>query len=120
MLSYLFTDNTPKKHNMLDNQLECDKCDCTNKIIPAYTGSVDNTEFENDDEEEIEGEVTKDGEGNLVFLSGMPIMSDLLDLASDDDEEESEFKMTGATHLYASGMTIIGLFILYRLMMRYK
>ncbi len=128
MISYLFTDNIPNKNKLLDNPLECTKDECNNKTVSVYTGAIDNAEFENEDKEQIEGEVSKDTEGNYVFLSKMPIINELISRedekdsthANDDGTDEDDFKITGATHVYASGMTIVGLFILYRLMMRYK
>lgn len=125
MTSYLFTDNVPKKDNMLDTQLNCNTQPNTAKIHSLYTGSTNTSAFEIEHEEEVEGEVARNTDGNLVFLSKIPGVNKLLNeddesSISDEEQEVTEFKLTGATHLYTSGMTIVGLFILYRLIMKYK
>ena len=62
--------------------------------------------------------MTKNKEGNYLISSGSIVKT----LSNEDQEEEQEEKVViyPATQLYISGMTVVGLFILYRLMMRYS
>ena len=112
-MNYKFTNNVPNKDKLFDgisNELMNDIQNITEKEIGSNYVPNEPTE--------VEVEMTKNKEGNYLISSGSIVKT----LLNEDQEEEQEEKVViyPATQLYISGMTVVGLFILYRLMMRYK
>ena len=111
-MNYKFTNNVPNKDKLFDNVSNTltENRDNSNeeKVGSSYTSNSS---------EEVEIELTKNKEGNYLISSGSIVKT-----FSNEEQEEQDNKtiIPPATQLYISGMTVVGLFILYRLMMRYK
>ena len=112
-MNYKFTNNVPNKDKLFDNVSNTltDNKDTHNEknLGSSYTSSSS---------EEVEIELTKNKEGNYLISSGSIVKT--LSNEEQDEEQDKKKVIYPATQLYISGMTVVGLFILYRLMMRYK
>lgn len=110
-MNYKFTNNVPNKDKLLDNVL----INTTNNLTSPEK-EVGST-YVSEDSDSVEVEMTKNKEGNYFLWTGSTNKETI-------DEESNEVipkvTLSPATQLYMSGMTVVGLFILYRLMMRYK
>lgn len=112
-MNYKFTDNVPNKDKLFDS-VSNELTDNFEDIAEEEIGST----YVPSELNELEIEMTKTKDGNYLVSSG----SNIKMLSNEVQEEEQEEKVViyPATQLYISGMTVVGLFILYRLMMRYK
>lgn len=108
-MEYKFTNNVPNKDKLFDNVL-------TDDIEKNYEEIVGST-FISSETDEVEVEMSKNKEGNYLIWSGS---SDKKSSDERQNDEPEKVVIYPATQLYISGMTVVGLFILYRLMMRYK
>lgn len=111
-MNYKFTDNVPNKDNLFDS-VSNELTDNFEDIAEEEIGSS----YVPNESNEVEIEMTKNKDGNYLISSGSNIKTLLNE---EQEEEEEKVVMYPATQLYISGMTVVGLFILYRLMMRYK
>lgn len=112
-MNYKFTNNVPNKDKLFDN--------VSNTLIENRDNSNEDkvgSNYTSNSSEEVEIELTKNKEGNYLISSGSIVKT----FSNEEQEEEQDGKtiIYPATQLYISGMTVVGLFILYRLMMRYK
>lgn len=113
-MNYKFTDNVPNKDKLFDSVSN----ELTDKFEDIAEEEIGSSYVPNESNE-VEIEMTKNKDGNYLISSGSNIKS-LLNEEQEQEEDEKKVVIYPATQLYISGMTVVGLFILYRLMMRYK
>lgn len=111
-MDYRFTNNVPNKDKLFDN---------VSTVVTDNIGNSNEAEigssFVSDELDKVEVEMTKNKEGNYLIWTGSV---DKKSIGEEQEEEPDKNVLYPATQLYVSGMTVVGLFILYRLMMRYK
>jgi hypothetical protein len=111
-MDYKFTNNVPNKDKIFDS--------ISNELPDNFEDSVEEevgSSYLYGESDEVEIEMTKDKEGHYLISTGL---INKKESQEEDDEETDKVIIYPATQLYISGMTVVGLFILYRLMMRYK
>lgn len=111
-MDYKFTNNVPNKDKFFDS--------VSNELLDNFEDSFEEEaggSYLYGESDYVEVEMTKDKDGHYLISTGL---INKKESDEEPDEETEKVVMYPATQLYISGMTVVGLFILYRLMMRYK